>query len=136
MLNNLLKSAQCGAFFCRITPKFFNEVIMAVINCPSCKKKISDKAKTCSHCAIDLQNLDEEKLQTLSKVNVINKSQRLMTHSFIAMLLFCGGFLLFYWQDVQPGTVEYALSVVCALVGFVWYIATRIRLILLKRSSK
>ena len=31
---------------------------MAVINCPSCKKKISDKAKNCSHCQLDLTELD------------------------------------------------------------------------------
>lgn len=109
---------------------------MAVISCPGCKNKVSDKAKECSHCQLDLQNVDEEKLQTINKINVINKSQKMMTHSFIAMLLFCGGFLLFYWQNAQPGTWQYVVSAVSTIVGFIWYIVTRIRLILLKRSSK
>ena len=61
---------------------------MAVINCPNCKKKISDKAKSCSHCEIDLTNVDAEKMASIKKVNKINKSQTLMNHSFIAMLLF------------------------------------------------
>ncbi|WP_448565251.1 hypothetical protein [Thalassotalea ganghwensis] len=109
---------------------------MAVINCPSCKKKISDKAKQCNHCQIDLQNLDEEKLKNINTVNLINKSQRLMTQSFIAMLLFCGGFLFYYWKNVEPGTWQYFLSVFSIIIGFVLYIVTRVRLILLKRSTK
>ncbi len=109
---------------------------MAVINCPNCNKKISDKAKTCAHCQIDLVNLDEEKLANMKQINTINKSQRIMTISFIAMLLFCGGFLFFYWRNVQPGTWQYYLSVGSTLVGFVLYIITRVQLILLKRSSK
>ncbi len=109
---------------------------MAVINCPSCRKKISDKAKTCSHCEIDLVNLDEEKLTNLNKVNRINKSQQIMNVSFVAMLLFCGGFLFYYWQNVQPGTWQYFLSAGSTILGFVLYIFTRVQLILLKRSSK
>ncbi|GHE82645.1 hypothetical protein [Thalassotalea profundi] len=109
---------------------------MAVISCPSCKKKISDKAKSCSHCQLDLQNFDEEKFQTINKINLINKSQKLMIHSFIAILLFCGGFLFFYLEEVQLGTWQYTVAVMSTVVGFVLYLVTRIRLFLLKRSSK
>ena len=70
---------------------------MAVINCPSCKKKISDKAKSCSHCNLVIAGVDQEQLQNIKQINAINLQQSLMTHSFIAMLLFCGGFLFFYW---------------------------------------
>lgn len=107
---------------------------MAVINCPSCRKKISDKAKTCSHCEIDLQNIDEEKLASIKQVSKIQKSQKIMTWSFIAMLLFCGGFLFYYWKNVQPGTWQYYLSLGATVSGFVIYIITRIQLILLKRK--
>lgn len=109
---------------------------MAVINCPSCRKKISDKAKNCSHCQIDLANLDEEKLAINRQVEKINKSQRVMTWSFIAMLMFCGGFLFYYWKNVQPGSWQYYLSVGSTVIGFFIYIATRVQLILLKRSNK
>ncbi|MEW6991560.1 hypothetical protein AADZ91_12825 [Colwelliaceae bacterium 6441] len=109
---------------------------MAVINCPSCRKKISDKATTCSHCQIDLVNLDEEKLALNRQVSKIHKSQRIMTWSFIAMLMFCGGFLFFYWKNVQPGTWQYYLSVGSTILGFFIYIITRVQLILLKRSNK
>jgi len=107
---------------------------MAVINCPSCKKKISDKAKTCSHCQLDMSNLDADKIAQLKKVSAVEKSQQLMNHSFIAMLLFCGGFLFLYWQNAQPGTWQYIASITSAVLGFILYIVTRVRLILIKRS--
>ena len=108
---------------------------MAVINCPSCRKKISDKAKSCSHCQLDLSNLDQDKIKSLSSVNFIQKHQRLMNLSFIAMLLFCGGFLFLFGQDAIPGTWQYTVSITCTIAGFVLYLVTRIRLLFLKRSK-
>ena len=105
---------------------------MAVINCPNCKKKISDKAKSCSHCTIDLTKVDAEQMASIKKVNKINQSQTLMNHSFIAMLLFCGGFLFLYWQDAQQGTWQYFTSIGSATIGFILYIVTRVRLVMLK----
>ena len=107
---------------------------MAVINCPSCKKKISDKAKTCEHCQLDLTVLDADKIASLKRVSVVVKSQQLMNHSFIAMLLFCGGFLFLYSQDAQPGTWQYVVSIASAILGFILYLITRVRLILIKRN--
>ena len=109
---------------------------MAVISCPQCNKKISDKAKTCNHCGFDLMGMDEEKLANVKRINTIQKSQRIMTFSFIAMLIFCGGFLYYYWQNVQPGTLDYYLSVGAIILGFVLYIVARIQIILLKRKLK
>ncbi|MBA6342492.1 zinc ribbon domain-containing protein [Colwellia sp. MB02u-10] len=107
---------------------------MAVINCPKCKKKISDKAKTCEHCQLDLTVLDADKIASLKRVSVVAKSQQLMNHSFIAMLLFCGGFLFLYSQDAQPGTWQYVVSIASAVLGFILYLITRVRLILIKRN--
>lgn len=136
MLIKLKKTPARVFFLGKITPQFLSEINMAVINCPNCKKKISDKAKSCSHCNIELHNLDEDKMNNIRQVNMIKQSQTIMTHSFIAMLLFCGGFLLMYWQDLQPGTWQYLSAITCTVIGFILYIVTRVRLILLKRSSK
>ncbi len=109
---------------------------MAVINCPSCKKKISDKAKSCSHCQLQLGELSAEKILTMKKMSLIEKSQKLMNQSFIAMLLFCGGFLFMFWHNSQPGSWQYNTALIATVLGFVLYIITRIRLIFLKKSSK
>lgn len=108
---------------------------MAVINCPSCKKKISDKAESCQHCQLNLTELDADKIASLKRVSAVAKSQQLMNHSFIAMLLFCGGFLFLYWQDAQPGTWQYIGAITSTIIGFILYLVTRVRLILTKRSS-
>ena len=107
---------------------------MAVIKCPGCSKKISGKAKTCNHCNLDLSELDSDKVANLNRVSLINKTQRLMNYSFIAMLLFCGGFLFLYWQDAQSGSWQYIIAMASTFLGFALYIITRVRLILLKRK--
>ena len=107
---------------------------MAVINCPSCKKKISDKAKSCSHCNLVIAGVDQEQLQNIKQINAINLQQSLMTHSFIAMLLFCGGFLFLYWEDAQSGSWQYITAMTSTFLGFALYMVTRVRLILIKRK--
>jgi len=108
---------------------------MAVINCPSCKKKISDKAKQCSHCDINLTELDTDKIANLGKVNRIHQAQRLMNYSFVAMLLFCGGFLTMFWDNVEPGSWQHNSAMVASVIGFVLYIIIRIKLLFFKRSK-
>ncbi len=109
---------------------------MAVINCPGCKKKISDKAKSCSHCGLSLSELDPDKISTLNKINHINKTQRLMNYSFIAMLLFCGGFLFMYWDNVEPGSWQHTSAMIAAVIGFILYIIIRAMLLLAKHKKK
>lgn len=109
---------------------------MAVTNCPGCQKKISDKAKICNHCNLDLSELDADKLASLNRVNLINKTQRLMNYSFIAMLLFCGGFLFMFWEGVEPGTWQHNVAMVSTIIGFVMYIVIRAMLLFTKRKAR
>jgi hypothetical protein len=108
---------------------------MAIINCPSCKKKISDKAKECNHCGLSLQALDSEKIANLNRVSRINKAQRLINYSFIAMLLFCGGFLFMFWDNVEQGTWQHTLSMFSTVIGFISYLVIRVKLLLFKRKK-
>ena len=108
---------------------------MAVIDCPSCKRKTSDKAMKCNHCGLSLQEIDSDKIANLHKVNRINQAQRLMTYSFIAMLLFCGGFLFMFWDNVEQGTWQYNLAMASTAIGFILYIIVRIRLLFFKRKK-
>lgn len=108
---------------------------MAVINCPSCKKKTSDKAKKCSHCDLCLQDIDSEQIANLNNVSRINQAQRLMTYSFVAMLLFCGGFLFMFRDNVEQGTWQHSLAMASTVIGFILYIIIRIRLLFFKRKK-
>ncbi len=42
---------------------------MALINCPFCGKQISDKAKKCPHCGIDLMLYSKEDMENAAKLN-------------------------------------------------------------------
>ncbi|MBL4911004.1 MAG: zinc ribbon domain-containing protein [Alteromonadaceae bacterium] len=108
---------------------------MAIIDCPSCNKKVSDKAKECSHCQQSLIDIDNDKIKQLQRIARLKQSQSLMNFSFIAMLLFCGGFLMLFWRDTLPNSLEYILSVSATIIGFILYIVTRVRILFLKRSK-
>lgn len=108
---------------------------MAVISCPSCRKKISDKTKECNHCGLSLQALDGDKIANLNHVNRIKQGQRLMNYSFIAMLLFCGGFLFMFWDNVKQGTWQHTLAMASTIIGFIMYIVMRIKLLFFKRQK-
>ena len=109
---------------------------MAVVNCPSCNKKISDRAKNCNHCQVDLSGVDADKLGRLSRASLINKTQRLMNYSFVSMLMFCGGFLYMFWDNVTPGSWQHTLAMVCTVIGFFMYIIIRAMLLLNKRKIR
>ena len=102
---------------------------MAVINCPQCKKKISDKAKSCEHCQLSFAELDQDKMNNLTQLNNINRAQRLMNYSFIAMLLFCGGFLFMFWDNVEQGSWQHTLAMISTVIGFIMYIVVRAMLL-------
>lgn len=109
---------------------------MAIISCPFCGQKISDKSTQCNHCGKDLSALTTEKLNALSRDKRLALSQSLMNQTMLAMLLFLGGFGAMYWWQPETGSAQQYLFIGISAVGFLWYLVTRVRIILLKRRSK
>ena len=106
---------------------------MAIVSCPQCGKSISDKHKVCPHCELDMTELTEEKIRSLSKIKKYKDNQSLMTHQFVAMLLFLGGCFSYYTiEDIE--SPQYLLAQASIAVGFFWYIGNRIRIIIAKRN--
>ncbi|MGS2722053.1 hypothetical protein [Paraglaciecola aestuariivivens] len=108
---------------------------MALIDCPSCNKKISDKAQSCQHCDFTLGNASSEDIARKQNLNKYLTQQKIQTQSLIAMLLFVTGFGFMYWGNAVPGETQHSLAVTTAVIGFVWYIVNRVRLVFLKRSD-
>jgi hypothetical protein len=108
---------------------------MALVDCPSCNKKISDKAKSCQHCNMNLGDSSPEDIARKQSLNLYLKKQKIQTQSMIAMLLFVGGFGFMYWGGVAAGGIQYKLAVGVSIIGFVWYLVNRVRLVFLKRSD-
>lgn len=78
--------------------------------------------------------MSSEAMASKRRVAKINKSQSIQVQTFIALMLFVGGFTLWYWE-VQPSESWTRLAGQGMIaVGFIWYLINRVRLIVLKRS--
>ena len=108
---------------------------MALVNCPSCSKKISDKIKSCQHCGLSLGTADAEDIARKENLNQYLKNQSVQMQSMVAMLLFVAGFGFMYWGGAVPGGLQYNIAIGLTVIGFVWYIINRVRLVFLKRSN-
>ncbi|MFT4926670.1 MAG: Co/Zn/Cd efflux system component [Phenylobacterium sp.] len=108
---------------------------MAVISCPQCNKKISDKANQCPHCDIST-DMDADELQKVARQHVLTKSRKLSNQSMVAMLLFLGGFYVMYFRSPAIDSPQMMVAQGLIVVGFLWYIINRVRLLLLKKGRK
>lgn len=109
---------------------------MAIISCPFCGQKISDKSTQCSGCNNSLSDLTPDKLHSLARDRRLNQSQKLMNHGMLSMLLFLAGFGSLYWFSPEQGSLQQVAFIAASAVGFCWYIITRIRIMLLKKGRK
>ena len=69
--------------------------------------------------------MSEQTLDTHRALQSIKRQQRVMTYSFLALLLFLGGFLLRYLGDSESYSWIPMLSTVMIAAGFVGYIVVR-----------
>ena len=108
---------------------------MALTNCPACNKMISDKAKVCQHCGFAIGNASADDILRKKSLQKFQKVQSIQNQSMLAMLMFIAGFGFMYWGGTQPGDTQHTMAVGCSVVGFVWYIVNRVRLIFIKRGD-
>ncbi|MCF6435707.1 MULTISPECIES: hypothetical protein [Pseudoalteromonas] len=108
---------------------------MAIVQCPGCSKSISNKTKVCPHCQLQLGELTEEQIERLAIKKRISKQQKFMNHSFLALILFLGGFLYMYWHQPEPDSLQMIAAQGAIAVGCVWYLVNRVVLIYLKKKK-
>jgi len=104
---------------------------MALTTCPICDKRISDKAKVCPHCQTAL----DSDTSSAKRIKQIEKSTRLMTHSFIAMTIFIAGVVVWFWGGEVANGPRAIVGGVLFAFGFVGYLITRVRIVLNKRKQ-
>lgn len=114
---------------------------MAIINCPSCNQKISDKAKVCSICLYDFisrstaQGLNEEQLASQKKMAYIKQKYSLQMQAMVSIILVLGGSLLWYFGNRGTSSMSDIVSLGLLAIGSGLYLATRIRLIMFKKRK-
>ncbi|MGB1143934.1 MAG: hypothetical protein ACPG4R_05875 [Glaciecola sp.] len=104
-------------------------------DCPACKKKISDKADVCNHCGFAVKAEDAEALLRKQKMDKYQHHQSLQTQSFIAVLLFLAGFGMMYWGTPEVGSTQHSIAILVCVLGFIWYLINRVRILLTKRNK-
>lgn len=69
---------------------------MAIINCPSCHKRISSMNTLCPHCGFELDEVSEEDLQAFEMRQARERVYRLKMVSYAVITVFVAGFG-WYW---------------------------------------
>ena len=104
---------------------------MALIECPSCGKRMSSLAKRCPNCSASTSG----DLEAQRKIKQIRLASQLQTHSFLALTLFIAGVVIWFWGGEPAEGDRLYIGGACFVLGFVGYLITRIRIILHKRRS-
>ena len=114
---------------------------MALVNCPSCKSRISDKAKSCNHCDFDLSSgemingLTQVQHESKEKLARMKKRYSLQMQAMAGIILFLLGIVLWYFLGEKGLTeVSHFVELGTALFGGLWYLITRVRLIMFKNA--
>jgi uncharacterized membrane protein YvbJ len=106
---------------------------MAIIKCSECGNQVSSKATACPHCGAPVAAAAVEAKHAGTPLTTVQEtSKKLKLHIIIASVIFWAAVLwiIVIWEDVMTGEGARSASVpfIMALVGLVWYIATRARI--------
>jgi hypothetical protein len=104
---------------------------MALITCPECEKRISDRAGTCPSCGYPIAGggttqANAGKVQTIEKTSKVYKLQMILS-LFLLMIgclatsftLFAGGYAMGDIADAPPIVM---LGIVVMAIGLIWFI--------------
>lgn len=109
---------------------------MAIVNCPQCNKQISDKAAACNECGFVLQGLDPKSLERKRAYRKADQITKLTTHGMWSILLFVAGIagVVYFRDETSPDpTWQSQVALVMTVIGFIWYIINRMRLVAARR---
>ncbi|WP_417658305.1 hypothetical protein [Pseudidiomarina sp.] len=107
---------------------------MALIQCPSCSKRVSDKATNCPHCDFKLTGLSGEELEREWQRVMASKRERLVGQSMLALLIAIAAFTYYFIQQPLPETWPAKVSYGLMIVGLIWFVINRVRLVFIKRK--
>lgn len=110
---------------------------MAIIQCPGCSKRVSDKAAACEACGFPLGEHDADSLARKQAFQRKEKLNKLVSHQMLAILFFIAGIAgtVLAWE--QSGWQQH-MRIVSLVVGGValgLYLIARGRIFLLKRGK-
>lgn len=107
---------------------------MAIVSCPHCRKKISDKAAACVHCGEQFGQVSAEEMQKLQREKKLKLGESLNNQAMLAMLIFLSSFIWYYYRTPEPESLELNLVYFTMILGCAWYMVTKVRIVMYKRK--
>jgi len=117
---------------------------MSLVNCPSCNKKISDKAPACPHCDFSFNQNEENLARTkiLKARAYRTKMYRYKMLGFATMALAVFGLVPMLWSYAQA--IDYGFNVSITnhwgkylmMAGFILYVFIRVLMFITKRKHR
>lgn len=118
---------------------------MALVNCPSCRTKMSSVVKVCPKCGYSRDpdaEIDSEQVQLFQKRMFRNRMFKLRMFSYVAMTITMIGALPMLWdyiQGLEQGKAVILLEhwgVYAIAAGFVMYVIIRFFMVSVKRRYR
>jgi uncharacterized membrane protein YvbJ len=107
---------------------------MAIVSCPFCGKKVSNKAATCQHCGAGLTDVSPEQLMKVERDRRMAKAQSINNHAMIAIVVFLGSVLYLYYKEPLAETVQWYATYISLGAGALGYIISKVRMVMHKRQ--
>ncbi len=95
---------------------------MAIIACPNCSRRISDKAPICSWCGFQMGEVTEQDLEVYRSRRLRNARYRLNMISYGVISVFLAAFGWYWWDSrgfVQPPSRGPLILMGVAALGYV-----------------
>ncbi|RUO60291.1 hypothetical protein [Pseudidiomarina insulisalsae] len=107
---------------------------MALIKCPSCNKRTSDKAKQCPHCDYVLAGRSKDDLEREQERARQRRKEKLLSQSMLALLIAIAAFAYIFLEQPAEDTWYAKVSYSLLFLGLLWFLVNRVRLIFNKRE--
>ena len=109
---------------------------MAIIRCPSCNQRISNRNKSCPHCHLGLNDAHEGLSYDVASERVkLERSMRLANHGYMALALTTAGTIWSWYVSDGMSRPPGYWPVATVAAGAMWYIGVRVVMII-KRLRK
>lgn len=117
---------------------------MALMTCPSCHKRISDKLSTCSNCgySFDQDENELERLRVKQFRQYRDRNYRLKMLSYLAIAIALFGVIPMVWDYLKAMDYGFQVNLINhwginpVMLGFALYVIVRILMIKNKRTYK
>ena len=107
-----------------------------IVKCPSCKKPVSDKAASCSHCGFSLDDVSVEAFKEQKRRSLRDRIYRLKMSSYLAITLLLAGAGWYFYETADLDLTPSMGPIILVALGSLAYLTVRVLLFINKRNMR